>query len=251
MGRTHLGHHYSQNPQQKAEFERFQFEEEQVAMIQETKLWTRFDLGNKDDPFISGILHDIGKIAMTMCMEDSLELITTVIDVEFQEQKAAGKLWAHSVLDIERFLMKDMDHQIIGHRLAETWELDPDIQLVIGHHHEIQENSPDLLKLIALADLAASTLFPYPATADQHPLPLLFERIGQEIKKKDPNNLSEALSEVLSQDVFEDLLDVLNRLELPNHIWEIVDFRTFFQLCYILSPQIKRASIGFLQQTES
>ena len=241
----------SQSPQQKAEFERFQLEEEQVAMMQETKLWTRFDLAKKDDPFISGIMHDVGKVAMTMCMEDSQELITTFIDSEFQEQKAAGKLWAHSVLDIERFLMKDMDHQIIGHRLAETWEMDPGIQLVIGHHHDIHEHSPDLLKLIALADLAASTIFPYPATLDQHPLPLLFEQIEKDIKKKDPNNLSASLSEVINQDVAEDLLDGLNRLGIPNHIWEIVDFRIFFQLCYILSPQIKRVSIGFLQQTGS
>ena len=241
----------SQNPQQKTEFERLELEEEQVALLQQTKLWTCFALGDKDDPFTSGILHDVGKIAMTMCMEESLELITTLIDSEFQAQKTTGKLWAHSVLDIERFLMQDMDHQIIGNRLAEKWEIDPGIQLVIGHHHDIQEHSPDLLKLIALADLAASTLFPYPATADQHPFPLLFERIEQEVKKKDPNNLSASLSEVISQDVFEDLLDVLNRLEIPNHIWEIVDFKTFFQLCYILSPQIKRVSIGFLQQTGS
>ena len=238
-----------QNPQQKAEFERFQLEEEPVALMQETKLWTRFDLGKKDDPFISGIMHDVGKVAMTMCMEDSQELITTFIDSEFQEQKAAGKLWAHSVVDIERFLMKDMDHQIIGHRLAETWEMDPGTQLVIGHHHDIHEHSPDLLKLIALANLAASTIFPYPATAEQHPLPLLFERANQEIKKKASNNLLTSLSEVMDQDIAEDLLDVLNRLEIPNSIWEIVEFKTFFQLCYLLSPQIKRVSIGFLQQT--
>ena len=55
----------------------------------------------------------------------------------------------------------------------------------------------------------------------------------------------------MDQDIAEDLLDVLKRLEIPNHIGEIVDFKTFFQLCYLLSPQIKRVSIGFLQQTES
>ena len=241
----------SQNSQQKTEFERLELEQEQVTLLQQQKLWARFDLGEKDDPFTAGILHDIGKIAMAMCMEDSLELITTLIESEFQEQKATGGLWAHSVLDIERFLMKEMDHQIIGNRLAEKWEIDPGIQLVIAHHHEIQEHSPDLLKLIGLADLAASALFPYPATPEQHPLSLLFARIEQEIKKKDPNDLSASLSEVMDQDIAEELLDVLKRLEIPNHIWEIVDFKTFFQLCYLLSPQIKRVSIGFLQQTKS
>ena len=196
-------------------------------------------------------MHDVGKITMLMCLEDSLELVTTLIESEVRSSQAEGKMWANSVLEIERFLMKDIDHQVIGGRLAEKWEMDSSTQTVIGHHHDIQEHSPDLLKLVALANLAASTLFPYPATDEQHPFPLLFKRIEQEVKKKTAPSLSDAVVEVLSQDVFEDLVDVLNRLQIPTHIWEIVDFRTFFQVCYMLSPQIKSATIGFLQQTGS
>lgn len=174
-----------------------------------------------------------------------------MIDAEFQEHKSEGKIWARSILDIERFLMKDVDHQVIGRRLAEKWEMPDSVRQVIGFHHDVQEQSPDLIKLVALANLAASTLFPYPATEAQHPFPILFEKIEQELKKKTANSMSKAVVEVLSQDVFEDLVDVLTRLDIPTPIWEIVDFRTFFQLCFMVSPQIKSAAVGFLQQTGS
>ena len=51
------------------------------------------------------------------------------------------------------------------------------------------------------------------------------------------------------QDVFEDLVDVLSRLDISEHLWELIDFKTFFKLCYLTSPKIKSASIAFLQQT--
>ena len=188
---------------------------------------------------------------MIMALEDSLELITALIDAECQEHRSEGKLWARSVLDIERFLMKDIDHQIVGRRLAERWEIPDSIRQVIGFHHDIQERSPDLIKLIALANLAASTLFPYPATQTQHPFPILFGKIEQAVNKKGAVNISETVAEVLTQDVFEDLVDVLTRLDIPTHIWEIVDFRTFFHVCYMVSDQIKSTAIGFLQQTNS
>ena len=62
-------------------------------------------------------------------------------------------------------------------------------------------------------------------------------------------SLDEAVNETINQDIFEDLVDVLNRLEISSRLWEIVDFKTFFRMCYIIAPKIKSASIAFLQQT--
>ena len=61
--------------------------------------------------------------------------------------------------------------------------------------------------------------------------------------------MDEAVNETINQDIFEDLVDVLNRLEISSRLWEIVDFKTFFRMCYIIAPKIKSASIAFLQQT--
>ncbi|MEE3258904.1 MAG: HDOD domain-containing protein [Candidatus Latescibacterota bacterium] len=238
-----------QTSQQKTEFERYQFEEEDIKSIESVRLWEAFDLDAKDDPFTSGLLHDIGKVTMLMCLEDSLKLVKALIDSEAEEAKNEDRLWAKSVLEVERFLMKDMDHQVIGSRLAEKWEMDPGIEQVIGHHHNIHEQSPPILKLVALANLAANCIFPYPATGEQHPFPQLFARIDRGVKDKSSLSMDEAVDETIRQDVFEDLVDVLSRLDISEYLWELIDFKTFFKLSYLTSSKIKSASISFLQQT--
>ena len=80
-------------------------------------------------------------------------------------------MWTGAAIEVERFLMNDMDHRVIGGRLAESWGIDTELQQVITHHHDVGENAPGLLKLIAFADMAASCLFPYPAADTQHPAP--------------------------------------------------------------------------------
>ncbi|MFC1526182.1 HDOD domain-containing protein, partial [Candidatus Latescibacterota bacterium] len=172
-----------QDSQQKTEFERYQLDEEQVGVLVEAGLWTKLSLGENDDTFTSGLLHDIGKVAMLMCLEDSLELLLTLIESEVQDAQAQGKLWSRQVVDVERFLMKDLDHQVIGGRLAEKWEVDPPVAAVLTRHHDIQEHSPDIAKLVALADLGANCLYPYPSTETQHPFPQLAARIDKAVKK--------------------------------------------------------------------
>jgi HD-like signal output (HDOD) protein len=238
----------AQNSQQKTEFERFHLEEEQVAVLQDVKLWEKIELVDGNDPFTSGLLHDIGKVTMLMCLEDSLELVMALVEQEVQEAQAENKMWAHQVVEIERFLMKDIDHQVIGTRLADRWEVEPSIQQVIANHHQVTEHAPPIVKLAALADIAGNCLFPYPATDSQHPFPILFERIDQAMKKSTKQGV-EAIDEIISEEIFEDLVDVLNRLELSTHLWKLVDFKSFFKLIYVLAPKIKSVTIGFLQQT--
>ena len=57
------------------------------------------------------------------------------------------------------------------------------------------------------------------------------------------------MDEVIASEIFEDLVDVVNRLDIPTFMWEMIDFKSFFKLCYVLAPRIKGATIGFLQQT--
>ena len=241
-----------QTSQQKAEFGRYQLDEAQVALLQQTKLWSKFALGENDDAFSSGLLHDIGKVTMLMCLEDSLELIKALIDAEVEEvlDEEGDKLWARTALDIERFLMKDIDHQVIGNRLALKWELEDEVRQVIAHHHDIVDHSSPLLKLVALADLAGNTLFPYPASEEQHPLPLLLDRLDKALDKaKKPKDDPAAVMAAIDESIHEDLVDVLNRLEFAEQLWELVDFKVLIQLCYILRPKIRSLSIAFLQQT--
>ena len=239
----------TQTARQKAEFERFQFSEEQTQLLRETRLWEKFELNEKDDPFSSGLMHDVGKVTMTMCLEESLTLIQAVIESEVSEAQQEGKPWTNTSLNIERFLMKDIDHQVIGGQLAEKWELDPGQQLVISHHHEIEDQTPDLIKLVALANLATNCLFPYPATAEQHPFTLLFAKIDSSVKKNEDKPPIEAALEAIGQEHFEELVDVIEGLDIPPALWELTDFRSFFHLCFAVAPEVKSATNAFLQQT--
>jgi len=237
-----------QESQQKTEFERYQLEEDQIAVLQEAKLWEKLDLSPKDDCFTAGLLHDIGKVSMQMCLEDSLELIMAVIESEVQEAQAEGKLWANTCIDVERLLMRDLDHQVIGGRIAEKWEVDPSLQSVVTSLHEVHANSMDIVKVVAFANMGASCIFPYPAAETQHPFPQLFARIDAAVKKSSKSGTA-AVEEAISEEIFEDLVDVLNRLKIPTFLWELVDFKTFFRVVYTVAPKIKAATIGFLQQT--
>ena len=110
------------------------------------------------------------------------------------------------------------------------------------------ENSPYLLQLIALANLASNCLFPYPGEA-HHPFPLIFSQIEAAVKTKSGMGLDEAVEEAIGQDCLEALSGALEGLEVPDCLWQLIDYRQFFKLCYLTAPKIKSASIAFLQQT--
>ena len=126
--------------------------------------------------------------------------------------------------------------------------MDDSMQAVVTRLHDLQKHSPDIVKCVAFANVAANCFFPYPATETQHPFPQLFARIDQGVKKSSKSGI-EAVEEAINEEIFEDLVDVLDRLQIPAFLWEQIDFRTFFKLAHVLSPKIKAATIGFLQQT--
>jgi len=239
-----------QSTAQRVEFNRYRFDEDQTKLLQDMRLWEKLALEPKEDPFTCGMLHDIGIITMIMCLEESMELIVALIGAEVKEAQDEGKLWAHSLVDLEHMLMGDIDHQLIGYRLAKKWEMDDRASQVIGGHHAVQGHDPNLAKAVALADLAADTLFPYPATDTQDPLCRIFTRVTEIAKKKPGKTQQESVRNAFqSMEVFSDLSDVLNRLGAPAWLSDVVDFKDFFFLCYMLAPKMRATTIGFLQQT--
>jgi putative nucleotidyltransferase with HDIG domain len=240
--------HEARTMKQRDEFNRLGLTEEHERMLRELAICKKLDLDPNADAFTAGLLHDIGKVTMTLCFEESLLLIDPLLESGLKEAEERGELWAESSKSLERSLMSDMDHQIIGGRIARRWGIDPRIQQVITQHHDVTKKSPDLLKLVALADVAANTVCCYPCRTSQHPLPRLLDRVKKKVGDLSGADREKAMEESF-QGIDSELETVLRKLEVPDHLWQIVDRQAFFRLCFEVRPQIRKATTGFLRMT--
>jgi len=97
--------------------------------------------------FSAGLLHDIGKLALDEVMPKSFERIV-------QEAKAQNT----SMCRVERKHL-GLDHTVIGKRLAQKWNLPPEVVFAVWLHHSdpdiISENLPaaTLASVVRLADI--------------------------------------------------------------------------------------------------
>lgn len=105
--------------------------------------------GPPDEAFVHGLLHDIGKIALETAMPKTFSRIVRTAD------RARG-----DISDVERELI-GIDHALIGHRLAEKWNLPPRLRECIWLHHQHPEGLPASVasgghvQIVQLADVMA------------------------------------------------------------------------------------------------
>jgi putative nucleotidyltransferase with HDIG domain len=109
--------------------------------------------GQAETAFLTGLLHDIGKIALDTCFP---EAYTSVL-----QKVAEGAFF----VDAEREVL-GMDHAEAGSLLAANWSFPPAIVEVIRAHHN--PGTDDFLpNLIHLSDLLVRTRIPM-GPADEH-----------------------------------------------------------------------------------
>jgi putative nucleotidyltransferase with HDIG domain len=109
--------------------------------------------GQAETAFLTGLLHDIGKIALDTCFPDAYS--------EVLQKVAAGAFF----VDAEREVL-GMDHAEAGALLAAEWSFPQAISEVIRDHHEPQPGD-FLANLIHLADFLVRTRIPM-GPADEH-----------------------------------------------------------------------------------
>jgi putative nucleotidyltransferase with HDIG domain len=116
--------------------------------------------GQAETAFLTGLLHDIGKIALDTCYPEEYALVL--------QQVAQGAFY----VDAERAVL-GMDHAEAGALLAADWSFPAAIVEVIRDHHAPRPED-FLPNLIHLADLLVRTRIPM-GPADEHLLLALDE----------------------------------------------------------------------------
>jgi len=109
--------------------------------------------GQAETAFLTGLLHDIGKIALDTCFPEDYAIVL---------QKVAEGAY---FVDAEREVL-GMDHAEAGSLLAADWSFPQEIVEVIRDHHD--PKSEDFLpNLIHMCDLLVRTRIPM-GPADEH-----------------------------------------------------------------------------------
>jgi len=133
--------------QTEAALDRAEFWKHNLAVACAARLIAeRMRLGKqKDEAFVCGLLHDLGKIALDACLPKSYARV-------LRQVRARG----HCLCDAERELL-GIDHTVAGKRLATRWKLPQPIVDSIWLHHHPPASLPESLQsgtLVAVVHLA-------------------------------------------------------------------------------------------------
>ena len=99
-------------------------------------------LAEREDYFVGGLMHDIGKIPLNHLFPDeyrqAVELaLGTGRAVRFGEQAVIG-----------------LDHCEVGDIIARKWQLSPALAAALGHHHDPPEEAEAAMRMVCVVGLA-------------------------------------------------------------------------------------------------
>jgi putative nucleotidyltransferase with HDIG domain len=148
----------------------------------------RVDLKDQEDYFVGGLLHDLGKIPLNHQFAD-----------ETQQAMVLARQHRCSAVHAESIIF-GFDHSMVGGLIARKWRLSPAFVNVLAYHHrpaESPENNPQLVFMVALADVYARLLendLDEDALADDEFATLLMARVGL-----DASTLAQVRNTVLAE----------------------------------------------------
>lgn len=124
-------------------FDRREFWRHTIATaVLSRQLARRLKIGQEDDAFVGGILHDVGKLVLDQCLPNDFRKILAYI----QDNDV-------SMLEAEREVF-GATHTEIGEYLLEKWRLPNSLIEVVALHHtpaNIRSN-PQLVSLVHIGD---------------------------------------------------------------------------------------------------
>lgn len=103
----------------------------QTCAITARHIARKFNIGNSEEIYVAGLLHDIGKVIMSHYIEDAyIEVVNKVINENI------------TFLDAEEEIL-GFNHAQVGYRIAEKWNLPPDLVEAIAYHHSPEDATLD------------------------------------------------------------------------------------------------------------
>ena len=142
---------------QRKAFDSFQFDDDQVARLRKIDFPRCLKLDySTSDPFIGGMMHDIGKAAMVQSYPG---LYSLLID-ELEESD-----WSIPMSAAETQVAGGLTHPVVGEILSEKWELGQALGDVVRNHHQTDINDTFTF-LIGVADIIGQVLYPFPQEAN-------------------------------------------------------------------------------------
>ena len=143
-----------------------------------------------EELFVSGLLHDIGKIVEMMFLPREFSKITAVV-------RHKNTLLRDAEMEVLGYT-----HAEVGKLLAERWNLPPKLIAVIGHHHDPAAAGPYILEtaITHLADILCRAL--NIGSGGDHKMPPL-DPFAWEILKIKPHALEPIMEEMTRE--YEDI----------------------------------------------
>lgn len=151
--------HGARSAEQQKDWEALQLSDEAVAALARLDLASRLETAAYEDPFIGGMMHDIGKVALAHAYPGLYPLIL---------EELVGKGWSIPMRFAEETYAGGADHTLVGRILAQSWGLGDEVGRVVEHHHDPSPGDT-FVGLVSLANFLAGGYSPCPQVA-QYPL---------------------------------------------------------------------------------
>ena len=142
-------------PEDKKEFEDLDLSQEVVEALKGAGLAERLTLSDNQDPFIGGMMHDIGKAALAHSYPGLFSLVLAEL---------TRKNWNVPIYVAEDAVAGGAHHMLVGGIIGNSWQLGNELCDLIERHHNPAPGD-DFGKLIAFANVLAGGIAPFPKLA--------------------------------------------------------------------------------------
>lgn len=161
--------------EQETEFAGLELSDDALEILRRLDVAGRLPLRAGQDPFVAGMMHDIGKVALAHSYPGLHPLVL---------EELLGKGWNIPMSYAEETYAGGADHALVGRILAESWRLGEDTVAVAEYHHQ-PDPGDHLTLLVALANFVAGGLYPFPQVAQYPLVRLLAEPPGEALAQDD------------------------------------------------------------------